>query len=254
MARTPTPFAIFATQRTGSSWVAGMLGSHSAVGTYGELFDRRGKGYPGWGRSDILYYAAYARERSARTDPVTRARLCFSYLTDLYSPKPGLDALGFKLMYSHAKENPAVLPYIRLHRVRVVHLVRSNLLDILVSDDTGRARHRFHSAGDDVAPVSVSLDPATVLSRLSALDRQVRVIRRALALTRTPTIEVAYEHLVASPARYEDVLHFLAVGDSGRSLTSNLRKLNTLSKHEIIDNYGDIEQALKGTRFSGFLD
>jgi LPS sulfotransferase NodH len=254
MTTAATPFVILATQRTGSSWVAGMLGSHPTVGTYGELFDRRGKDYPVWGRSDIRYLAAYSRDRGPRRDPVTRASLCFSYLNELYSPRDGLEAIGFKLMYSHVKETPAVFPYICAKRVRVVHLVRTNLLDIIISDDTARARGSFHSTGPDPDQVTVSLDPATVLARLRALDRQVRVVRRALALTRTPTIEVAYEQLVADPRAFGDVLRFLEVDEPGRDLSSKLQKLNRLTKEQIIDNYGEIESALRPTRFAALLD
>jgi len=254
MTITTTPFVILATQRTGSSWVAGMLGSHPAVGIYGELFDRRGKDYPVWGRTDVRYLAAYARDRTTRRDAFTRGRLCFSYLNELYAPREGLQAIGCKLMYSHVKETPAVSAYIRMKRVRVIHLVRTNLLDIVISDDTARARGHFHSTGPAPDQVTVSLDPAAVLTRLAALDRQVRVVRRALALTRTPTIEVAYEELVAAPHTFGEVLRFLEVDDASRDLTSKLQKLNRLTKEQIIDNYGAIDSALRPTRFAGFLD
>ena len=50
-------------------------------------------------------------------------------------------------MYSHAKETPATLAYLFARRVHVIHLVRANLLDILVSDDTARARGRSTPPG-----------------------------------------------------------------------------------------------------------
>ncbi len=230
-----------------------MLGSHPAVGTYTELLDRRGQRYPESLRSDILFFAAYARRRAVRRNPLARAHL-FSYLDELYSPKSDLEAVGFKLMYSQARENPAVLAYLRLRRVSVVHLVRANLLDVIVSDETARARGRYHSPSVDLDPVTVSLDPGAVVKRLAVLDRQVRIVRRVLAATRIPTIEVSYEDLAADSREFDKILRFLAVRDSSYELTSKLRKLNTLKKPQIVENYREIEGTLSGTRFARFLD
>jgi hypothetical protein len=223
-----------------------MLGSHPAVATYYELFERQGKGRH--------YFAEYARRHARGRKPLARARLTFSYLDELYAPSAALEAIGFKLMYSHAKENPAVLAYLARRRVRVVHLVRANLLDILVSGATARARSRFHSEGDDLAPVTVSLDPSNVVKRLGALERQSHIVRRALAVTRTPTTEVSYEDLVARPPRFAELLRFLGVADPGRELTAELTKINTSEKRSILSNYDVIESTLRGTRFAVFLD
>src|SRR3954447_6645289 len=110
-----TPFVILATQRTGSSWVGQMLGSHPAVGMSFELFDPRGERFQ--------YFAGYVRQRTTRHNPFNRARLCFPYLDRRFAPRSDFDAIGFKLMYSHVKANPAVALYIASHRVRIVHLV-----------------------------------------------------------------------------------------------------------------------------------
>lgn len=245
MPRQPTPFVILATQRTGSSWVRCMLESHEAVDTFREIFDRDAQA--------PRYFTPYLRRHTTRRNAFTRARLCFPYLDELYAGTSSFDAIGFKLMYVHLKEQPAVVPYIGLRRVRVVHLVRTNLLDVVISDDTARARGQFHARGSDPAPVTVSLDPMTLVGRLDVLDKRVRMVRRLLAVTRTPSIEVSYEGLVADPRRFADILRFLSVRDPDQTLTCGLRKLNTLSKPQIISNYREIEDQLRGTRFAGFL-
>jgi hypothetical protein len=100
----------------------------------------------------------------------------------------------------------------------------------------------------------VSLDPTTLVGRLAALDNRVRMVRRLLAVTRTPSIEVSYEGLVADPRQFAGILRFLPVRDPDQALTCELRKLNTLSKPEIISNYREVEDRLRGTRFAGFLE
>ena len=223
-----------------------MLDSHPAVRTYAERFDPRGK--------DPLYFAERSRRNGSRRNPISQTRLCFSYLDELYAPSPETEAVGFKLMYEHAKATPGVLAYIGWRRVRVVHLVRTNLLDILISADTARARGRFHSTGAELAPVRVSLDPTTVVTRLDTLDKRVRLMRRGLAVTRTPTIEVSYEELVAHPRGFGEVLHFLGVDGTNHDLSSNLTKLNKLERRQLVDNYDEIESVLGLTRYAAFLD
>jgi len=246
MPRRPTRFLTFATQRTGSSWVTAMLGSHPAVDTYGEQFDRDAK-RPG-------SYAAFARGAEAAGGPLGRLRTTFGYLDELYAAKPQIEATGFKLMYSHAKETPTVLPYIALRRVRVVHLRRSNLLDVLVSDDTARARGRFHSSQAQTATVTVTIDSATVLARLRGLERQVRFANWYLRAAGARMIEVRYENLVADPRGFAAILRFLGVSEPDRELSSDLRKLNTVRKADIVVNYDEVAATLRGTPFAAFLD
>ena len=245
MTRRPTRFVICATQRTGSSWVLQMLGSHPAVRTYAELFDPAGK--------DPLFFVQRVRQSGTGRNPISQTRLCFSYLDEIYTPAPGLEAIGFKLMYEQPKSNPGILAYVGLRRVRVVHLIRSNLLDILISNDTARARGRWHSTGDDPPPVTVSLDPTTVVTRLDTLDRRVRMMRRGLAATRTPTIEVRYEELVADPQGFDEILRFLGVGETSARLAATLRKLNKLEQRQLVANYDEIENVLGPTRYAAFL-
>ena len=237
---------IFATQRTGSSWVSSMLGSHPAVETFGELFQHGAK------RENA--FPAYVERHGGRRSRFARPGLTFGFLNDLYAPRPGIEATGFKLMYQDVKEHPYVLAYIARRRVRVVHLLRTNLLDIVVSNDTARARGRFHASDEQVEQVAVPVDPDTIVSRLETLDRKVRLARALLAAVRAPRLEVSYEELVAEPARWSDVLRFVGVHDPAAALTTPLKKLNTLRKDATISNYGEIETVLRPTRFAAFLD
>jgi hypothetical protein len=170
------------------------------------------------------------------------------------------DAVGFKLMYGQARRNAAVVAYLLVRRVRIFHLVRSNLLDIVVSRETADARGRFHSSElypspePDASPVSVYLDPSTIAARLSAIDRHVHAVRRLLRLTRSPSIEVAYEDLVADREGFRGILRFLGVEDANRSLSSGAHKVNPFGKRQTIANYDEIRVALSGTRFAPFLD
>src|SRR6185312_2483293 len=94
---TPTPFMIFATQRTGSNWLMGMLDNHPAIASYDELLDGDGSD---WGRQDLEFFKPYCAHNRKRDRRVGRARWLFRYLNKLYSPRPGISAVGMKLMYN----------------------------------------------------------------------------------------------------------------------------------------------------------
>jgi hypothetical protein len=222
-----------------------MLQSHPAVVAEFELFQ------PGAKRERS--FEAFVQRAGGRRQRFVRPALTFSYLDAIYGPRQGVDAVGFKLMYQDVRRNPYVLAYMRSRRVKVVHLVRSNLLDVVVSSETARARGSFHSSSD-VEQVQVSLEPATVVARLRSLERKVRVARALLSVVRVPCVEVSYEGLVADPGGFTELLGFLGVVDSDAQLTTSLRKLNTVGKRETIGNYAEIEQALARTRFARFLE
>lgn len=249
----PIPFVIFATQRTGSNWLMSMLDSHPAIASYDELLGGTGSD---WGRPDVEFFEPYFERHSKRRDILARARWLFRYLNELYSPRRGTEATGMKLMYNQLWHNPSVLIYMIRHRVRVVHLVRMNRLDILISEETAEARQRYHAWKDDVVETpAVTLDPQRVISWLKTLELRVRIARSILTLLPIKYIEVSYEKLMAEPSLVYDILAFLEVdmqpGSPG--LVSGFRKLNTYKRPDLIENYAEVESALRGTRFEHFL-
>src|SRR5437899_879332 len=106
MTARPVPFVLLATQTTGSAWVPSILESHDALDTFGELVDRDAQA--------PRYFTPYRQRHASRRNGFTRARLCFSYLDELYAGNGRFEAIGFKLMYVHLKEQPAVGPYLAL--------------------------------------------------------------------------------------------------------------------------------------------
>jgi len=246
---------IFATQRTGSNWLMGMLDAHPAVAAYDELLlpGATDSGY--WGRTDLEFFEPYyARERK-HDHPAARAMWSFRYLTELYASRRATGAIGMKLMYSQLWKNPWVSVYMMRHRIRVIHLVRRNLLDIAVSLETLKVRTQPHAwKGQIVDTPTITLDPDTLVSTLEALNFRIRVARLLLSVMLVPHLELAYEHLVANPSLIVDVFAFLEVDAPPDSVVSRFTKLNTSSKHDVIGNYTEIELALKGTDFERFLD
>ncbi len=123
-----TKFVVLTSQRSGSAWLISILRKLENTSAYGELFLGR-KRVPGkmeWD-SDFAYPRFIETEASGLA---IRPLSVFSYLDELYR-QPG--AVGFKLMYSQLRQYPEILAYLVRHHISVVHLVRQNHLDVVIS-------------------------------------------------------------------------------------------------------------------------
>ena len=135
-----TKFVVLSTQRSGSTWVVDMLNSHPRVLAQSELFMHGGEGPPEVGREagpPLLADVHRRQGRRPRCSPVLAVAL----------PRPsargaaGIDAVGFKLMYSQlTRISKPLMPALWLKRARIIHLMRRNALDVVLSKEAGEAR------------------------------------------------------------------------------------------------------------------
>jgi hypothetical protein len=230
-----------------------ILDSHPAVLGYGELFLPDKEGRPPFGAQDQPYFSSYLAERGT----IPRLRLASvraGYLDAVYAPRDDVEAIGFKLMYAQARLQPGLVAYFVRRRVRIVHLVRRNTLDIVLSSAAAEKRNTYHArAGDTVEETTIELDPSRLVADLTDKERKTRWVRAILSRLGVPYLEVFYEDLAADPESYAGLFRFLAVDPSGHVLRSPLKKLNRAPREQLIANYELVERALAGTRFAALL-
>ena len=71
-------------------------------------------------------------------------------------------------------------------------------------------------------------------------------------MSASPTREVVYEDLVANEKQgFDSLFGFLGVDPA--PVSSSLQKVNPTSHEELIENYGEVEDALEGTKFAAQL-
>jgi hypothetical protein len=238
-----------------------MLNSHPALKVYSELFLPEARGVPMWEPKDIVFANTYLEERMRRPGMLFRPFLTMNYVRYVFD-QPDVDAVGFKFMYDQARYSPSVLGYAAIAGIRVVHLVRRDLLDTLISSELARARRLYHVASDnrpvipwassELVEQRIRLDPADTLSELTELSRERRRMRRWLRVARIRTHEVVYEDLVRDPQQFGRILDFLSV-DSAAELESSLQKLNNTPKSEAVENFDELARSLAGTAFEPFV-
>ncbi len=227
-----------------------VLNRLEGVSAQGELFlprprspDRR------WDSDFSIPRYVESTSRYGRVRPFS----VFGYLTALYG---GGGAVGFKLMYSQLRRYPEILLYLMRKRIRVVHLVRRNHLDVLISfavkNEIGKAH--ILSAEDRPADVKVELDTRTLVRNLRKLELKHSVGRTVLRIGRLKHIEIAYEDLVSDAEQFERVRAFLGVSPDEGVPESNILKTRTGRQQQVVANYDDVRAVLRGTRFAALLD
>jgi hypothetical protein len=251
-----TRFLLLTAPRTGSTWLVDLLNSHPQITAYGELLLPEGSGALPGGCQDIPYFTASLEERGRPRTRAGHVHRKIVFLNELYAERDGIAAVGFKLTYRQASLNPGLLPYLSLRRVRVVHLIRTNLLDSVVSFEAAQARRVFHvQRGEPLTRVRVRLDADSLLDRLEQHDFSVTRSRARLVTLRFPFMETFYEELVGSrrDEKLARVLGFLGVPPVVGALESPFVRVNAAPQAELIENYEEVCGVLAGSRFEWML-
>ncbi len=245
-----THFVVFTTQRNGSTWLMSVLNGLDGVSAQGELFLPRPRSPETRWDSD---FALPRYVESNRQYGPVRPLSVFKYLTALYR-RGG--TVGFKLMYSQLRRYPEILPYLVKKRVRVVHLVRRNHLDVLISFAVKREIGKAHilSPEDRPSEVRVELDTRSLMRDMRKLELKHAVGRLVLRLARLNHIEVAYEDLVADHMQFVHVQEFLGVPAGQGVPRSNILKTRTAGHQQVVANYDDVRAVLRGSRFEHMLE
>ncbi|MEZ5541455.1 MAG: sulfotransferase [Pseudomonadota bacterium] len=248
----PVRFVTVSTQRSGSTWLTDLLNSHPDIASYTELLLLQGRGIPDWGRyKDMTYWQTW-REDLRGTARYVRPLGLFRYLDEALSRHADRQAVGLKLMYSQIVHFPETLLYLRRRQVRIIHLVRRNVLDVVLSGLAKSSRKVAHAqAGASVEQVRLQVDTAWLLRQLSRRWRDQRWFGRLLPRLGVPCAELVYEDIVAEPARLDDCVRFL--GCAPAPLGSGLTKLNPRSHADLIGNLEEVQATLRGTPFAGML-
>jgi LPS sulfotransferase NodH len=162
-------------------------------------------------------------------------------------------AAGFKVNYSQIKKYSATISWVKQNDVKIIHLLRKNLLKRLVSHKIANARNLCHST-EAVEPIKIYIDPTVLKEDFRRRKKRfTRYRKRFIDVFNIPYLEVAYESLVTDyDKQIHQVLKFLDV-DIRVSLTSKLVKVNPDSLEDIIENYSEVKQTLMNTEFENFL-
>lgn len=250
----PTRFVILGTQRTGTTWIRTTLNSHPGILALGEVFLYSHGRFPLRRKAGLDVEDSYRRfiEASVKRrvlHHLARPRVVEEYLDALYSRR-GHEAIGFKLMRTHCRQFPSVVPYLLERHIPAIHVVRRNVLKTLISRETARQRKLFH-ARKGVPVAKIRIDAAALPGSLESIDADNAAWERIFG--DSVYLKLSYESFVENREReLERIYDFLAV-PSHPEVESDLVKLNPESLQDILLNYDEVAASLKGTRFEWCL-
>jgi len=255
-------FVIVGTQRTGTTLIRTTLGDHPDIHCLGEVFKLGKKPY----REEGGYWSYCRQSVGQRIAAIAMpARSTGDYLTDLFASTQAA-AVGFKLMLSHCQVRPYIWPMLTNLKVSVIWVRRANVLKTLVSRRTAAASGIYHVAQSqndlpagtgwrrpDVAQDrSILIDTGTLLHDLNRVDQEQRMWAEKLR-GRTNYLEVVYENYLANKdTGNEAMLDFLGVRRV--PVASALHKINPDNLGQLIRNYDQVMDVLKGSKYEGCLD
>jgi LPS sulfotransferase NodH len=236
-----SPFFIFFQERSGSTWLVGLLNSHSDIRCLKEVF----------------HLPSGNRQRGRFPDAATTR----SMLEDIYRSRPGVHAAGFKYKYpSQYHHYPDVYDYLLEHadRIKMVLLYRRDRLRAAISMQN-HERLKSRGLGSNLTVETavnlgkIELDIDVAFRRISAREQADRLY--SAELEKFPQHHVlAYEDLYGKTDEELTALcTFLGVG-LGSNLSAPLVKTTEDRIEDAVSNYKELVERIRGTEYEKYLD
>jgi len=240
-------FMILTHPRSGSTLLADGLNSLPSVLSYAELFTPNYVDYMVSGYRDTQVMRYLRRKIPAR------------FLAEfVYGPyAQHIRAVGFKLFPEHFDYKPDFLPgrrwLLENPELLVLRLVRRNLLKYYVSLELARRTKvwRIREPGGKNPEMTILLDPEKAECEFIQRSSRDEAYRTLFAKHRI--LDLTYEDLEQDSVEcFGRVLTFL--GLEPQPVKIGLHKQESRTLPEIIENYDELRQRWKGTRWETFLD
>ena len=243
-------FCVITTPRSGSTWLATLLDSHPQIKSFEEPFIWR-KDRPNWTDTDFPTYYDY-KTSAERKSPL----ILFKYLDILnsYKSETDFDIIGFKIMYNQIQENPEVMIKLLQDNYRIIHLIRQNYLDVIISRAAKKQHHIAHSNQVQSKTKQVTLDTSHLIEDLNRCTRNNRLFTFLLKIMPLKVLEITYESMEQD---YNQVLSsvadFLDVSSESITFKSDLKRINKGEYSDKISNYDEVLATLSGSSYMKFL-
>lgn len=261
------PFVVLCNGRVGSNALISLLNNHPSVLALNELM------HP---HNPIFGYSWHQLILS-QSDAVNaiRSRNPWQFLVDYCFGRVRLGRIsrqGFKLIYWHVlgEENERVWRrLLDVNGIRIIHLVRKNELERLVSEERARLLNEWikpvkkNMLGKHKRLNSVSTNKQIYISPEKAeryFDINSELLRRFRAdLNRSNFIEIEYDDLLgknASVSALASVFRFLGLEVLDGELAAwkpGTDKQIQAEIDEIVENYSELALYFKNTRYSSFF-
>ncbi len=239
-----TPFLVLGAPRTGTSLMIETLDAHPQIRCYGGVFNRGSRGALDPDAEDVAHWIEQLFSSKARLDQPQTQRP---------EAPEGPQAVGFKVHYEQWMGRRAREVLLKLPDLRIVHVVRDDVLRTLISAKVAAARASYQSrqapAGPP-APVHIDREELELAEHNYAASRR----RFEQDFEAHPRLEVEYQ------AWRQDRVELLRrvqsfIGVPIRDdLSTDLVKTGTASLEEALSNFEALRNDVRGTELARYFE
>ena len=237
-------FVILSYARSGSTWLVNTINNIADVNCFDELFTQKETMYRA-GEKDFPRFSEWEKSHP-------RFLSVWRYLDQLYA---GDKKTGFKLTFNQAQEHWEFIPYGIIKKIGIIHLVRQNTLDLVLSLLLAQDRGRFHYKEEEKIPsqAPIRIDPGFLVKRISKVHQNQAQARKMLKIFGSRSVEVVYEDLLADKRNFRPIWEFLEVDFANNPPKWQTQKIMKRSHAQSILNFEEIEKALQAAGQEHFL-
>jgi len=260
-------FVIVGTQRTGSTVLREVLNSNPEIAVAGEIFDGGPESFD----------AYLAKESLTRPSGYPEAeRQMVDFLGAIHAARPASAKMfGCDLKYCHIRAVapsseplcalPALLQFIRLAGVRVIHLVRENVLQSAISELMAEARAIWHHTAEEQIDRKIPIDCRKLIQYMQ-VKRADRQIFSSVMEGHGLMVTCDYDRFVSGMAMKDaegnltgednpifELADFLGVKRSFKA-PQHLKKIVRKPYAELIENYEEVRKIVRRTEYVTYLE
>ncbi len=236
------------TQRSGSNWLGSLLSSHPQIRVCGEVFNESSNNPD----PTVMFFNQFREIHSLRGP-----RLTFKYLDWFNANYEGTYcSVAFRLMYNHFHKKPEILSKLIWDHYKIIHLIRENHLDALLSYKHAETTNIFH-VKTHVDMIPVHFEPLILLREIEDRDKEIKKVTRILTTLPNPVFTITYENLRNDTQKnLQEIVRFLRIPIDIPLLSfkSELKKINRMHHCDTLENYQEIKEVLSNTRFRNLIE
>ncbi len=242
-------FVIIGIQRTGTTVIRRALNSHADIECYPELFKMRH-----FRTKPSKHRLAYHRLMLSTNLNLIRhffdrEKLVKKTLDNIYLTSSDGN-IGFKLMCNQAKMFPTIVSYIKNNNIKIIHIVRKNLLKTFVSRKL--AVKRGYNSRVPIEQTKIAINTNGLISALKKIQAENDFWESKFS-NNDDILRLTYEsYLENSKMVQAKLCEFMGV--KLQVLDEHYVKMTSDKLREVIINYQAVVNSLLGTEFEVFLD
>jgi len=226
-----TQFVAVSRGRTGSTLLRNLLRHHGSVKMYGEVFGTP----PPFITTDHFICHDYDNPED--------------YLKEFVFSKKNLRknrAVGFTFHYGHKFRFPNFADWIKGSKVKIIHLIRRNFLDVILSNKL--AKEHGSAWSNVIFTKPVSIDHYYLYTAMKTYEQEIQEYEKILPKTR---YLVYYSDLLTRDKQIE-LLKYL--GLPTKRMFATIVKQRQKSQSEMLTNYWQLKKKFEGTKYYQFFE